>query len=304
MAKKLTFEPLKQRYARIKERCAQLHERQRQPISLAPLDTSEHECPNCGHHYSGRYCPQCSLPSNWKKFDWKELFSNLLEIFGIIKRPLFRTIGHLFWRPGYMIRDYLAGYHLRYFPPFKLLAIVTLTLSLLTWALGATMESHGILHMINYALDKTDSIEISQEIKQFLLNIEEKQKFSIVWIIIQNILVVILTWLFFHRKSKLNFIEIFYAQIYIICQFSIIAIVLLLSFLKIESDEVTPFLAPEWIAIPILIYDYKQLFQLSWWGTIWRTIALYLVMVISYVFIMIASVVLLVLNNAFLQNIF
>ncbi|MBQ4377057.1 MAG: DUF3667 domain-containing protein [Bacteroidales bacterium] len=304
MAKKLTFEPLKQRYARIKGRCAQLHERQRQPISLAPLDTSEHECPNCGHHYSGRYCPQCSLPSNWKKFDWKELFSNLLEIFGIIKRPLFRTIGHLLWRPGYMIRDYLAGYHLRYFPPFKLLAIVTLTLSLLTWALGATMESHGILHMINYALDKTDSIEISQEIKQFLLNIEEKQKFSIVWIIIQNILVVILTWLFFHRKSKLNFIEIFYAQIYIICQFSIIAIVLLLSFLKIESEEVTPFLAPEWIAIPILIYDYKQLFQLSWWGTIWRTIALYLVMMISYVFIMITSVVLLVLNNDFLQNIF
>ena len=304
MAKKLTFEPLKQRYGRIKERCAQLHERQRQPISLAPLDTSEHECPNCGHHYSGRYCPQCSLPSNWKKFDWKELFSNLLEIFGIIKRPLFRTIGHLFWRPGYMIRDYLAGYHLRYFPPFKLLAIVTLTLSPLTWVLGVTMESHGILHMINYALDKTDSIEISQEIKQFLLNIEEKQKFSIVWIIIQNILVVILTWLFFHRKSKLNFIEIFYAQIYIICQFSIIAIVLLLSFLKIESDEVTPFLAPEWIAIPILIYDYKQLFQLSWWGTIWRTIALYLVMMISYVFIMITSVVLLVLNNAFLQNIF
>ena len=303
MAKKLTFTPIKQRYARIKERCVQIDERQRQPISLAPLDTSEHQCPNCGHHYEGRYCPQCSLPSDWKQFDWKQLFSNLLELFGIIKRPLFRTIGHLFWRPGYMIRDYLNGYHLRYFPPFKLLAILTLTISLLSWALGATMESQGLLHMINFALDKAETLEISQELKQFLLNIEEKQKSSIIWIIIQNIMVVVLTWLFFHKKSKLNFIEIFYAQIYIVCQFTIIAIILLLTFLKIKNNSIGPFLAPEWITLPILIYDYKQLFQLSWWGTIWRTLALYLVMIISYIFFMLFFVVLLVLNNSFLQNI-
>ena len=44
-------------------------------------------------------------------------------------RPMFRTLGELFWRPGYMIRDYLQGMQMAYFPPFKMFfLLVALTL--------------------------------------------------------------------------------------------------------------------------------------------------------------------------------
>ena len=49
---------------------------------------------------------------------------NFLDIWGLGNRPMFRTLRELFWRPGYMVRDYLNGHRQFYFPPFKLLAVV------------------------------------------------------------------------------------------------------------------------------------------------------------------------------------
>lgn len=38
---------------------------------------------------------------------------------------MFRTIRDLLLRPGYMIRDYLRGMQMAYFPPFKMFFLIT-----------------------------------------------------------------------------------------------------------------------------------------------------------------------------------
>ena len=54
---------------------------------------------------------------------------------------MFRTLRELFWRPGYMVRDYLNGHRQFYFPPFKLLALAVLFTFVVGWLMGVQMES-------------------------------------------------------------------------------------------------------------------------------------------------------------------
>jgi hypothetical protein len=45
-------------------------------------------------------------------------------VWGLGNRGMFRTIRDLLLRPGYMIRDYLSGMQMAYFPPFKMFFLV------------------------------------------------------------------------------------------------------------------------------------------------------------------------------------
>ena len=53
-----------------------------------------------------------------------------LDVWGLGNRGMFRTIRDLILRPGYMIRDYLQGMQMAYFPPFKMFFLL-ITLALL-----------------------------------------------------------------------------------------------------------------------------------------------------------------------------
>lgn len=52
-----------------------------------------------------------------------------LDVWGLGNRGMFRTLRDLLLRPGYMIRDYLSGMQMAYFPPFKMFFLLS-TLSL------------------------------------------------------------------------------------------------------------------------------------------------------------------------------
>ena len=110
-----------------------IQRQRRESLPPPPADHTAHTCPNCGAHYHGRYCPQCSMPASWKRMTLKSLTMGFLDVWGMGNRPIFRSIEQLFLRPGYMIRDYLAGHHLRYFPPFKMLAVLIVLMVLAAW---------------------------------------------------------------------------------------------------------------------------------------------------------------------------
>jgi len=43
-----------------------------------------------------------------------------LDVWGVGNRGMFRTLRDLILRSGYMIRDYISGMQMAYFPPFKM----------------------------------------------------------------------------------------------------------------------------------------------------------------------------------------
>ena len=104
----------------MKEKYQRFREWQKQPYQVRPLSVEEHDCATCGTHYQGNYCPRCGQSSTVGRYSFKNAFLLFLDVWGLGNRGMFRTLRDLLLRPGYMIRDYLQGMQMAYFPPFKM----------------------------------------------------------------------------------------------------------------------------------------------------------------------------------------
>lgn len=107
------FETLREKYRRFREW-------QKEPYRVKPMTQEPHDCPTCGTHFEGNYCPRCGQSSTIGRYSFKKAFLLFLDVWGLGNRGMFRTIRDLILRPGYMIRDYLQGMQMAYFPPFKM----------------------------------------------------------------------------------------------------------------------------------------------------------------------------------------
>ena len=103
---------------------------QKVPHRVKPMTKDEHVCPTCARQYVGNYCPQCGQSSKIGRYSFKNAFLLFIDVWGLGNRGMFRALRDLFLRPGYMIRDYLRGMQMAYFPPFKMFFLI-FTLSLL-----------------------------------------------------------------------------------------------------------------------------------------------------------------------------
>ena len=94
---------------------------QKKPYQVAELSDEEHVCTTCATKYRGNYCPRCGQSCRIGRYSFKNAILLLLDVWSFGNRSFFRTLRDLILRPGYMIRDYLLGMQMAYFPPFKLL---------------------------------------------------------------------------------------------------------------------------------------------------------------------------------------
>ena len=108
----------------LKERYHAFKEWQKQPYQVKPLSQEEHTCATCGTTFQGNYCPRCGQSAVVGRYSLKTAFLLFLDVWGLGNRGMFRTIRDLLLRPGYMIRDYLGGMQMAYFPPFKMFFLI------------------------------------------------------------------------------------------------------------------------------------------------------------------------------------
>ena len=114
----------------VKDKYRQFSEWKQQPHHVAPLSEEEHECATCGTRFEGNYCPRCGQSAKIGRYSFKKALLLFLDVWGVGNRGMFRSIRDLLLRPGYMIRDYLRGMQMAYFPPFKMFFLL-IALSLL-----------------------------------------------------------------------------------------------------------------------------------------------------------------------------
>ena len=111
--------------ATINERWRAFRQWQQMPYQVAPLSNEQHTCPTCGTQYEGNYCPRCGQSARVGRYSFKNMFKLFLDVWGLGNRSMFRSLRDLILRPGYMIRDYLKGMQMAYFPPFKMFFLLT-----------------------------------------------------------------------------------------------------------------------------------------------------------------------------------
>ena len=214
------------------------------------------------------------------------------DIWSVDNRPFLRTIEQLFLRPGYMIRDYLTGHHLRFFPPFKMLAVLIVLMALVVWLRGAEEE------LSLWSPGAIDDAVINHLFSAVLGYFHDNTLYRL---LLQNVFVVLATWIVF-RRCGLNLVETTFSQIYINCQMQVVAIFWVLVTGTITAANLLPYAVPDIIAILLLFYDFHQLYQLKTWATIWRMLLMLLLITLMNAVVFIGLLTIFVIYTAVMET--
>ena len=298
-----------------KEKYRQFKKWQHQPHQVAPLSEEMHECATCGTHFEGNYCPRCGQSAQIGRYSFKKAFLLFLDVWGVGNRGMFRSIRDLLLRPGYMIRDYLRGMQMAYFPPFKMLFLLC-TLSILV---NSGMNIQGVNRFkelekefsITVEVDnseekteKTDKkltkteLEKQQKKKEFLNKLYSGEIFkkgyswinkniALVYLACLLLFSVPLFLMFRHSPATpdLRFSECFVAMIYITNMLLIYSIIFSLLWPNDTADYIFTLLI-----LPLVIIPIKQFSGYSYWSTIWRIIVAFIPFAIILLLLIIAIV--------------
>lgn len=203
---------------------------QQRPAVALHADDTVRTCSNCGEVYKGRLCPQCGQAGSWTRYTWKQAMLNFLDIWGLGNRPMFRTVKELFWRPGYMIRDYFNGHRNCYFPPFKLLAVMVVLLLITSKLTGVEQYSYSLVKQLAQ-LDMNDLTDgenavASGYMTQYMQSVCEAflmcckflaSSMVSLWLVIAAFMGISI-WIVFRHVSRYTFIETYVFYIFILSQ--------------------------------------------------------------------------------------
>jgi hypothetical protein len=82
-------------------------------------------CKNCGHQFSGKFCSNCSQPSDTGKINSKYIIKELQKTFIRFDSGFFYTTKKLFQNPGKALLEYIKGERIDHLRPFSYLIIIT-----------------------------------------------------------------------------------------------------------------------------------------------------------------------------------
>jgi hypothetical protein len=295
-----------------KEKYRQFKKWQHKPHQVAPLSEEMHECATCGTHFEGNYCPRCGQSAQIGRYSFKKALLLFLDVWGVGNRGMFRSIRDLLFRPGYMIRDYLRGMQMAYFPPFKMLFLLC-TLSILVNS-GMNIqgvnrfkeleEDFSISVKVENSEEKTDKkltkseIEKQRKKKEILNKWYSGETFlegykwvnkniAIVYLGCLLLFSVPLYLMFRHSPAipDLRFSECFVAMIYITNMLLIYSIIFSLLWPNDTADSIFALLI-----LPLVIIPIKQFSGYSYWSTIWRTIVAFIPFAVIIIMLLIAIV--------------
>ncbi|MBO4787121.1 MAG: DUF3667 domain-containing protein, partial [Prevotella sp.] len=190
-------------------------------------------------------------------------------------------------RPGYMIRDYLSGMQMAYFPPFKLFFLLT-ALSLVVEG-GINLKGKNYFEeariVMNNYLEEAKAESVTAEEKEADKTVREysnkfltlQQRFPNISTLAFLVIMSGFLYIFFRRSPAipgLRYSEFLVSQVYITDMFSIYNIVLEFLCFNINLNYIT-FLLP---LIPL-----KQMSGFPWWKVIVFTLLAGMMLFIPFV---------------------
>ena len=265
-----------------KEKYRQFREWQERPYEVQPMSQEEHDCATCSTHYTGNYCPRCGQSASIGRYSFKNAILLFLNVWGLGNRGMFRTLRDLIFRPGYMIRDYLSGMQMAYFPPFKMLFLLT-ALSVIV-AHGVNLRGRTVDDQRQDAIDIVAQSGDGSGIEIPVLDminrtVDLQERFPNLLSLTTVFFLTVFYYLFF-RKSKnipdLRFSDFLIAMVYTANMLTIYEV--LLAFIGVNSTYST-------LASVLTVIPLKQLSGFSWIRTILSMVAAIVILYIIAVFL-------------------
>jgi len=98
------------------------------PADIPTSPAAERRCRNCGEYAPGAYCPACGQETRDRLPTLREFMREAAGRLVAFDGKLWKTLGALFFRPGFLTREYFAGRRRRYIRPARLFLIASLIL--------------------------------------------------------------------------------------------------------------------------------------------------------------------------------
>jgi len=98
----------------------------REVVAAEPAAAVPACCKNCNAVLSGRYCANCSQAADVHVPTTLELAHELLEGLTHSDSRLWRTLTTLWFKPGKLTEEFVAGRRVAYLPPFRLYLILSI----------------------------------------------------------------------------------------------------------------------------------------------------------------------------------
>ena len=299
----------------LKEKYRAFRAWQKRPYRVAPMSEKEHDCFTCHTHFQGNFCPRCGQSANIGRYSLKDTTIQFFEVWGVGNRSFFRCLRDLILRPGYMIRDYLSGMQMAYYPPFQLLSTIaalhfligmfeanihsTATDAAVTTSVQQSLRVNEDTTLATTKQADTDKMVESMDkiVNDWIPHIRDNYPtvFPLYLIIFHA-----LSFYLFYRKSKkipnlrlseALIVAVYCTCIWLMCNTAISILFLIAHYLGADtsvrsiasaSSRILPFIV---LSILVFIIPLKQLFGGSW-------VRAYLSIQVSYIFCLVISFIL------------
>lgn len=239
------------------------------PANYNPIENTATTCRNCGHIYSGRFCPNCGQKAKTHRLTVSSTILDFVVDIAQLDNSVFRTLLELAIRPGYMMYDYVVLMKRKpYTKPVALLFVLATVYLVLRNILFGHIETAETI--IEAANENKDVPFVTNAIK-FLVHLLYDNK-AVCSMIMMTALVLPNKLLF--RKNEvgkdLNIAEHFYMLIYVSCltlMFSIVMLPYQYYFKGSFTDSLTGM-----DSILLTTWCYHQFYGTGWIRSLRKTI--------------------------------
>ncbi len=152
---------------------------------ITPSAREPRRCLNCGTVVAGRHCAQCGQAADVHVLSMKEVAGDVTHSLLHLDSRVWRTLRLLVRRPGELTREFVAGRHQMYIPPFRLY----LAISILFFALQAILPDYDAFDVdsagnVVYApvqvqdpdrLKKEIEADVREDLKKEGLDVEQQK---------------------------------------------------------------------------------------------------------------------------------
>ncbi len=105
-------------------RARAFHIRQIRGKAPAPLSTEKCTCRNCGHTFTGNFCPRCGQTRSVYRFRLRHAPGNILRSLFRVDGKFGHTLIALLYRPGHLMRGFMQGRRAAYSMPLQTLFLL------------------------------------------------------------------------------------------------------------------------------------------------------------------------------------
>lgn len=207
-----------------------------------------------------------------------------------------RTLWQLFWRPGYVMSDFINGKRRRYLKPFQLLIGTTVMLAIALAVVPAKVErGESLAARYERELSKSNLTDQEREKAQPVITCFQyidtyrlwKEEHLAIGLLTSSFLSIFFAWLLFRKsprrenpyvepkekQANYNFPEILTIVIFVAAQLQFVNTIWVLVVGWTQSTlSLDPFVFPGYVTYIIMFIDYQQLFGRKWYSTLWRTL--------------------------------